>query len=66
MTEGNSEAKLELEDVLRAHPAVEEVCVVGLPHDVLGEMTCACIVPTEGAVVRGEEILGVRIGEKAV
>lgn len=47
----------ELEDVLRAHPAVEAVCVVGVPHDVLGEMTCACVVPIEGAVVRGEEIL---------
>ncbi len=48
---------LELEDVLRAHPAVEAVCVVGIPHDVLGEMTCACVVPIEGAVVHGEEIL---------
>ena len=50
-------APRELEDVLRAHPAVEAVIVVGVPHDVLGEMTCACVVPIEGAVVRGEEIL---------
>jgi fatty-acyl-CoA synthase len=47
----------EVEDVLRAHPAVEDVCVVGAPHDVLGEQICACVVPTEGAVVRGEDIL---------
>jgi fatty-acyl-CoA synthase len=54
---GLTVAPRELEDVLRAHPAVEAVCVVGVPHDVLGEMTCACVVPIEGAVVRGEEIL---------
>ena len=46
----------EVEDVLRAHPAVEDVCVVGVPHEILGEMVCACIVPTEGAIIRGEDI----------
>jgi fatty-acyl-CoA synthase len=47
----------EVEDILRAHPAVEEVCVVGVPDEILGELICACIVPIEGAVVRGEDIL---------
>ena len=47
----------EVEDVLRTHPAVEEVCVVGVPHEILGEMICACIVPVEGAVLRGEDVL---------
>jgi fatty-acyl-CoA synthase len=47
----------EVEDILRTHPAVEEVCVVGVPHEILGEMICACIVPVEGAVVRGEDVL---------
>jgi len=46
----------EVEDVLRAHPGVDEVCVVGVPHDILGEMVCACVVPTEGAILRGEDI----------
>ncbi len=46
----------ELEDRLRAHPAVDEVCVIGIPHDVLGEQVCACIVPVEGAVITGGEI----------
>jgi len=54
---GLTVAPRELEDVLRAHPAVEAVCVVGVPHEILGEMTCACVVPIEGAVVRGEELL---------
>jgi fatty-acyl-CoA synthase len=46
----------ELEDRLHAHPAVLDVAVVGLPHDVLGEQLCACIVLVEGAIVTGEEI----------
>jgi acyl-CoA synthetase (AMP-forming)/AMP-acid ligase II len=46
----------EVEDRLRAHPAVDDVCVIGVPHDVLGELACACIVLVEGAVVTGSEI----------
>ncbi|MBU6367107.1 MAG: AMP-binding protein [Gemmatimonadetes bacterium] len=46
----------EIEDRLRAHPAVDDVCVIGVPHDVLGELACACIVLVEGAVVTGSEI----------
>jgi fatty-acyl-CoA synthase len=46
----------EVEDRLHAHPAVLDVAIVGLPHEVLGEVVCACIVPVEGAIVTGEEI----------
>ncbi|HEX5581277.1 MAG TPA: AMP-binding protein [Gemmatimonadaceae bacterium] len=46
----------EVEDQLRAHPAVDDVCVIGVPHDVLGELVCACIVPVEGAVITGGEV----------
>jgi fatty-acyl-CoA synthase len=46
----------EVEDRLHAHPAVLDVAIVGLPDEVLGELTCACIVPVEGAIVTGEEI----------
>jgi acyl-CoA synthetase (AMP-forming)/AMP-acid ligase II len=46
----------EVEDLLRAHPAVDDVCVIGVPHDILGELLCACIVPVEGAVITGEEV----------
>lgn len=46
----------EVEDQLRAHPAIDDVCVIGIPHDVLGELVCACVVPVEGAVITGEEV----------
>ncbi|HEU4453695.1 MAG TPA: AMP-binding protein [Longimicrobium sp.] len=46
----------EVEDRLHAHPAVLDVAVVGLPDEILGEVSCACIVPVEGAIVTGEEI----------
>ncbi len=46
----------EVEDRLQGHPAVQDVAVVGLPHELLGEAVCACIVPIEGAIVTGEEI----------
>lgn len=46
----------EVEDRLHVHPAVQDVAVVGLPDDVLGELVCACIVPIEGAIVTGDEI----------
>ena len=47
----------EVEDRLHVHPAVMDVAVVGVPNEVLGEIACACIVPVEGAVVTGPEIL---------
>ena len=46
----------EVEDVLRAHPGVDDACVIGLPHDLQGEIACACVVPVEGAIVTGDEL----------
>jgi fatty-acyl-CoA synthase len=46
----------EVEDQLRAHPAVDDVTVIGIPHEVLGELVCACIVAVEGAVITGSEL----------
>lgn len=47
----------EVEDRLQVHPAVREAAVVGIPDDVLGEAICACIVPIEGAIVTGPEVM---------
>jgi fatty-acyl-CoA synthase len=46
----------EVEDRLHAHPGLLDCAVVGLPHDVLGEQVCACVLPVEGAIITGEEI----------
>jgi fatty-acyl-CoA synthase len=46
----------EIEDQLRAHPAVNDVCVIGIPDELLGERICACVVPVEGAAITAEEL----------
>jgi len=46
----------EVESRLEAHPAVREAAVVGVADTLLGEATCACIVPEEGAIVTSQEI----------
>jgi fatty-acyl-CoA synthase len=47
----------EVETRLEAHPAVREAAVVGVSDPLLGEASCACIVPVEGAIVTNDEIL---------
>lgn len=45
----------EIEDVLHRHPAVQEVAVIGLPDELLGERVVAYIIPHEGQQpTRGE------------
>ena len=47
----------EVESRLEAHPAVREAALVGVSDPLLGEATCACIVPVEGAIVTSDEIM---------
>jgi len=35
---------------------LDDVCVIGVPQDILGEPVCARVVPDEGAVTTGEEV----------
>ena len=53
---GNNVTPREVEDVLRTHPAVDDVCAVGVPNELLGELVCACVVAVEGAIVTGDEL----------
>jgi len=46
----------EIEEVLYAHPAVEEVAVIGLPHPSHGEEVCAVVVLRKGESVSESEI----------
>jgi len=47
----------EVEFRLEAHPAVREAALVGINDPLLGEASCACIVPEEGAIVTDQEIV---------
>ncbi|WP_416981249.1 long-chain-fatty-acid--CoA ligase [Streptomyces sp. T028] len=49
----------EIEEVLAHHPAVAQVAVVGVPHDVHGEEVCAVVVVRPGT--RPESSLGAQI-----
>ena len=46
----------EVEEVLIQHPAVSEVCVIGVPHEIWGEAVKAIVVPEPGAAVTGEAL----------
>ncbi len=46
---GETISAREVEDLLITSPEVADVAVVGLPHPVLGEQACACVVPTDPA-----------------
>lgn len=48
---------LEVEELLAKHPAVEEVCVIGVPDPEWGEAVRAVIQPKPGATVTEQEIL---------
>jgi len=47
-TGGETVAPLEVEDVLRDHPAIAEVAVVGIPDADWGEVVCAVVVVVPG------------------
>jgi cyclohexanecarboxylate-CoA ligase len=46
---GETFSAREVEDLLITSPEVADVAVIGLPHPVLGEQACACVVPADPA-----------------
>jgi len=52
---GENISAQELEDLLTAHPAIEDVAVIGFPDDRLGERVCAVVVLAGGASLRLED-----------
>jgi fatty-acyl-CoA synthase len=55
---GENVSSIEVEDALHAHPAVDEVAVIGVPHERWGETVVALVVPTaeHDGVTEGELI----------
>lgn len=47
----------EIDNVLQHHPAIQEVAVVGVPHEKWGETPCAYVVLRPGAQVTQTEII---------
>lgn len=48
---------IEVENVLFEHPGVQEVAVIGVPHDKWGETAKAVVVRAEGSSASAEEII---------
>ena len=57
---GENISSVEVEGVLLRHPAVQEVAVVGLPHEYWGEAPQAFVVLKAGAAATEEELRAVR------
>lgn len=55
---GDNVLPVEVEALLRTHPMVGQVAVIGVPDPVLGERVCACVVPKGGARIELEELRG--------
>lgn len=49
-------APAELEEVLRTHPQIQEAAVIGIPHDVYGEVPKAFVVRKKNATLEESEI----------
>ena len=45
---GENVPVIEIEQLMYRHPAVQEVAIVGLPDERLGERACACVLLREG------------------
>jgi fatty-acyl-CoA synthase len=62
---GENVDPMETEGLLLEHPAVQQVAVVGLPDERLGEVAVAYVQRREGAALDAEEVLGYCRGKVA-
>ena len=57
MTGGENVYSIEVENALASHPAVQQVAVIGIPHDTWGEQVHAVVVLVPGAEVDADELI---------
>jgi len=55
----------EIEEYLFTHPKVQNVSVIGMPDNVMGEVAVAYIIPREGIDIESQEIVDFCVGEIA-
>lgn len=58
-------APVEIEDLLRNHPAVDDVCVVPMPDPILGERVCAFVIQKKGKHISFEDMISF-LGQKGL
>jgi acyl-CoA synthetase (AMP-forming)/AMP-acid ligase II len=58
ITGGENVSSIEVEDCLYQHPAVAEVCVIGVPDEKWGETIKALVVAKPDATVSEEDLIG--------
>lgn len=46
----------EIENILRKHPAIADVCIIGWPDDRMGEVCAACVILKEGVALTLAEL----------
>jgi long-chain acyl-CoA synthetase len=56
VTGGENVYSAEVEDAISSHPAVAQVAVIGIPHEMWGEQVHAVVVPREGMTVTEDEL----------
>src|SRR6201997_1872726 len=62
---GENISSVEVEGALLRHPAIQEVAIVGLPHEKGGETPHAFVVLTAGATASEDEIIAFARGSLA-